>query len=86
MDDTAYFKTKKDACIFGLIMMNGSAQLEFLKMRKVLLYFDATKAKNWYMELNSVLNDANIPTNFTDEEVEHAKEELNRLYKNMIGQ
>lgn len=80
---TNCFKTEKDAYIFALILMDGRSRNEAIGIKKR-MYYDSTKAKDWYDAIYKILSDDSIDTSFANEETAKAIENLQRLYDNMI--
>lgn len=71
-----YFISEEVKIIFGLVELEAKAQLDFLGI-DVTYYTNKNKAKNWYEETKSKIENSKHPMK------DVAIENLNKLYKGM---
>lgn len=73
-----YFLSEETRLIFGLVELEAKAQLDFLGIDQS-YYINKSKAKNWYEETKSKIENSKHPMK------DVAIENLNKLYKGMGG-
>ena len=71
-----YFKSETTRTIFGLVKLEGKAQMDFLGLDQS-YYLNRQKAKQWYMEIKEIIANSKHP------KLETALANLEKLYKGM---